>query len=144
MLNFKTLLLALVSMSLFADTYVRDDKKNIVRDTLHHRIWQDDVYSSHLDITFDKATRYCKNLTHANLTHWRLPTKAELIQLIKQENYPFTISKAFKNTASEYYWSSSTYESDYAWIVLFRNGSVEYYYKTDTNHVRCVHDVVVN
>ena len=63
----------------------------------------------------------------------------QLESLIDATNLP-TIETAFKNTASDYYWSSTTYAGNtgYAWIVHFYNGNQFSYGKTRSSYVRCV------
>ena len=124
-----------------ADDYIRVDDAQVVLDMKQRLMWQDDDYSSHLDLSFDKAVAYCQKLTFAGYKGWRLPEIDELRPLIMRANYPKSIAKVFQHTASEYYWSATTYGKDFAWMIFFRDGTQEYYHKTDTNHVRCVRHI---
>jgi len=137
---FKQILIVtqLLTYDVLAANYQRHDDLDVVIDNRYGLMWQDDLYSSRLDMPFSKAIEYCETLKFAGFDDWSLPHLDALKSLIQTENYPLSIDKTFKYTASEYYWSDRNYKDKYAWIVLFRNGSIEYYYKTDTNHLRCV------
>jgi hypothetical protein len=121
-----------------ANEFYRDEAKEVVFDSLRQLMWQDDEYSSDQDLTYIKAKAYCEASDFAGYDDWYLPRLEELKTIVDVDNYPKTIKSSFKHIASEYYWSSSEYGDKYAWMVLFRNGSVDYYYKRDTNHLRCV------
>jgi len=124
-----------------ADGFLRDDAKEVVIDQLRQLMWQDDEFSSDQDLTFAKAKAYCEASDFAGYDDWYLPRLEELKTIVVVDNYPKTIKSSFKHIASEYYWSSSEYGDEYAWMVLFRNGSADYYYKRDTNHLRCVRKI---
>jgi len=72
---------------------------------------------------------------------WRLPTASELVTIV---NYRFSnpaISPGyFQNTASSFYWSSTTYahNTDYAWGVDFDHGYDYDLYKSSSYYVRAV------
>ncbi len=124
--------------SVQADEFYRDDVKDVVIDKTRGLMWQDDEFSSDQDLSFDKAIAYCEDLDFAGHDDWYLPTLSELKTIVNVDNYPKTVISVFKYTASEYYWSSSQNGTEYGWMILFRNGSTDYYYKRDTNHLRCV------
>jgi hypothetical protein len=87
---------------------------------------------------------------------WRMPTKDELMTLVKCSddkydtdgsciNYtsvstPTINSTYFPNTVSNWYWSSSPYAdfSSYAWYVYFYYGDSYYDFKVNLNFVRLV------
>ncbi len=132
------LLLFLCVVSLEANEFQRDDEKEVVIDTLRHLMWQDDLASASVDKPFEEAKAYCENLHLAGHSDWYLPSVNELKSIVKAENYPKCIDKAFENVYSDYYWSSTEHSSQFAWIVLFIYEDVTYYHKTDPSHVRCV------
>lgn len=132
------LFLSLFLISAEADEFYRDDVKEVVIDKKRDLMWQDDEYSSGQDITFAKAKAYCEELNFAGYDDWYLPKLDKLKTIIDADNYPKSIVDTFKHVASEYYWSASEYGVEHAWMVLFRNASIDYYYKRDTNHLRCV------
>ncbi|HFU74188.1 MAG TPA: DUF1566 domain-containing protein, partial [Helicobacteraceae bacterium] len=102
--------------------------------------WQDNVDVKWRDMSYDDAREYCNTMQLAGYDDWRLPKLSTLKRIVVSENYPMTIVNVFETSDSEYYWSVSSYQKKYAWMISFRDGSVEYYHKTDTNYVRCVRD----
>jgi Protein of unknown function (DUF1566)/Putative binding domain, N-terminal/Viral BACON domain len=89
---------------------------------------------------------FIKALNDANYggyNDWRMPTINELSYIV---NYsipnpgPAIDTGYFPNTAASWYWSSTTYAgyTNYAWLVNFGNGYVNYNYKNDSNYVRAV------
>ena len=136
----------LVGTSLFlpiayANDLYRDDTKSVVIDKARNLMWQDDMAVISVEKSHEGAKEYCRNLDFAGYTDWYLPDVGELKSIVKADNYPRAIFKVFQNVASDYYWSSSEYTSEYAWIVLFVYKDVVYYHKTDLNNVRCVRKV---
>jgi len=71
---------------------------------------------------------------------WRVPNIKELATLIDYER--FKPATKVSDTKSDSYWSSTSgeYDSNYAWIVYFSNGSVYNYTKNYSIYVRCVRD----
>ncbi|NJO00410.1 MAG: DUF1566 domain-containing protein [Bacteroidia bacterium] len=72
-------------------------------------------------LNFEEAQKYCASLSA------RLPTVKELYGLVDIDKYDPAIDKEiFKDTESEWYWTSSKYKPDssYAWCVGFYNGRV--------------------
>jgi hypothetical protein len=55
---------------------------------------------------------------------WRLPTKDELLGIVKTAELPTIDNAWFPNTLEGYYWTSSPYPGYYAsaWVVAFYNG----------------------
>ena len=134
-------LLMLIHVFLFsaqADEFYRDEVKEVVIDTKRNLMWQDDISARGTDKSYEDAKAHCENLDFASYKDWYLPNLDELKSIIKAENYPRSILKVFNNVYSDYYWSSSEYTAEYAWLVLFIYEDVVYYHKRDTNFVRCV------
>ncbi len=104
-------------------------------------MWQDNSAATSTDKNFKDAKAYCENLDFAGHTDWYLPGVDELKSIVKAENYPKCIEKAFVNAYPDYYWSSTEHSPEYAWIVLFIYEDVVHYHKTDPSHVRCVRKV---
>ena len=71
---------------------------------------------------------------------WRLPTIQELLTLVNYEkhNPPCNL----KDTATNFYWASSSFVSDssYAWLVHFNYGYDYWGDKSFSYLVRCVRD----
>ena len=140
---------------IFTKRFVRDDVKQIVFDVTTNLMWQDNAaaastqkrwltvanyVSPYNNTSGDTATTYCRNLSLGGYTDWRLPSKDELYGIVKSTVINPSISGVFQHTASDYYWSSTTYagSSSDAWDVYFGNGYQHYYYKTGSGYVRCV------
>lgn len=104
-------------------------------------MWQDNTAASGVKKNYTDAIAYCENLNFVGYDDWYLPSVDELKSIVKAENYPKSIVKGFNNVGPSYYWSSSEYTSEYAWIVLFIYEDVVYYHKTDKSYVRCLRKV---
>ena len=96
-------------------------------------------------LNFKDAESYCKALTTAGHTDWRLPTIQELLSLVDYTRFDPAIDvNLFPDTKSNNYWSSSPDASspaDYAWFVYFGSGSADDNYRDDTAFVRAVRSV---
>ncbi|MFH1259701.1 MAG: DUF1566 domain-containing protein [Elusimicrobiota bacterium] len=87
------------------------------------------------------AITNCENLSYAGYTDWRLPNVKELMSIVNYQNYnPSIDTTKFRNTVSNYYWTSTTYAAPTtnAWVVGFSDGFVDYGDKTGTYYVRPV------
>jgi hypothetical protein len=96
-------------------------------------IWQDEKVNKTKEITWYKATNYCKHLILANSTSWRLPSVEELKKLYAKKD-------KLRYVTSYYYWtSSSTFQDNSsAWIVAFNAGLTSFNYKNRYTSYRCV------
>ena len=96
-------------------------------------------------LNFKDAEAYCKALTTAGHTDWRLPTVEELFLLADRSRFnPAIDTAAFPTCKSDWYWSSSPFASspaDYAWIVYFNGGHAHYSNRDLTAFVRAVRSV---
>jgi hypothetical protein len=124
-----------------AGEFYRDDAKEVVIDKERNLMWQDDSTASSTDKNYKGAIAHCESLELAGYTDWYLPSVDELKSIVKAENYPRSIAKAFQNVYADYYWSSTEYSSELAWIVLFIYEDVVHYHKMDPSYVRCVRKV---
>jgi len=142
--------------------YTRDTAKEIVTQVSARLMWQDDVaaetvtkrwltavnyndcvdYNNNCENTSgDTATSYCTNLVHGGYNDWRLPTRDELLGIVKSSAVDPSISSVFQHTASDSYWSSTTqasYGNHYAHVVNFYSGGLSSSFKTYNRYVRCV------
>ena len=119
------------------DKFTRDNTKEIVIDNFTKLQWQDDATAKTTTANWTTATTStCQNLTLGGYNDWRLPTKEELKDTLKNNR----INREFVNFFSNFYWSSTTDASDSsnAWAVSFRNGYDDVGYKTYSLYVRCV------
>ena len=65
---------------------------------------------------------------------WRLPTKIELNEMYLKKDF-------IGGFSSNFYWSSSEYNANYAWIQYFFDGFQGYDSKDSSTLVRCVRSV---
>ena len=79
------------------------------------------------------AKKVCQNLVLNGHDDWYLPSKDELDQMYKNLK-----KKGLGGFASEWYWSSSEYDSDSAWCQNFDNGRQSNIYRGDDLRVRAV------
>ena len=91
------------------------------------------------ELTFDQALSVSSNF--AGYSDWQLPTIAELLTLIDYENYkPAINSKAFPNTPSTGFWSSSPFGAhpELVYYINFERGSVAQQSRSEVWAVRLV------
>jgi len=114
------------------------DANGIVTDNTTGLAWQDNAIGS--PATWQEAINRCEALSLGGEDDWRLPNINELNSLVDDTKYDPSIDDVFQNTASNYYWSSTTHAngSDYAWIVGFNSGYQSVNNKNGNNYVRCV------
>jgi len=122
-----------------AKNFVR--KGEVVIDLDRHLMWQDNSEAKSVKKSWQGAKEYCRNLSLAGYSDWRLPTLSELITISDKTRYNPAIAKQFKNVAvDDYYWSSSSNVdiSNFAWRLDFKNGYDYSGYKNSYDYVRCV------
>ena len=122
-------------------SYTRDNVNGIVTDNVTGLMWQDNAVGGTVNWATATGTT-CQALNIGGYTDWRLPTETELSMLPDYgvSSPAITTAGAFANTASYYYWSSTTYVADTtnAWGVGFDDGDVDYFDKAGSGYVRCV------
>ena len=111
-----------------------------VSDNNTHLMWQQE--DDNTGRTWYEAYDYCENLSLGGFTDWRLPTKKELVSIIKHEQLSPAIDlRVFPGTDSYSYWTSSA-PRDYqggTWVVYFVAGQIMNGYKVDSGiYTRCV------
>ena len=92
--------------------------------------------------TWEEAKTYCRGLTLAVHSDWRLPTKIELMSIIDY-SIPApgpTISSRFTNATNDIFWTSSDSPGgNYAFYGMFSFGAIGEQQKTTKYKARCVH-----
>ena len=134
----RAILLIMIGLSLLQADFIKTG--DVVKDTVSKLEWQDNEIGS--QTTWQGAIDRCEALVLDGHNDWRLPNINELKSLIDRSKSNPAIVEGFKNTSSNFYWSSTTY-NDYkgsAWVVLFSDGFVYYLYKATNGYVRCVRD----
>ena len=73
-------------------------------------------------------------------TGWYLPTKSELLEIYNNKStINSTLSaNGYTTLGTGYYWSSTEYNSSYAYLLNFSNGHSDYYDKDGTSYVRAI------
>ncbi|MBU1667443.1 DUF1566 domain-containing protein [bacterium] len=134
----RTILLIMIGLSSLLTADFTRDANGIVTDSTTGLAWQDDSIGSQMN--WQSAIDNCEALTLGGHEDWRLPNLNELTSLVDDREYNPSIDDVFQNTASNYYWSSTTYAnySYYAWCVYFSSGLQGNSYKSHNNYVRCV------
>ena len=112
--------------------------KNVVIDLNTGLMWQQTIPTS--KYRWSNAGSYCSDLTYAGYDDWRLPTPQELLTIVDNSRYnPAIDTTYFPNTPSSQFWSSSTSSNtDFAWDVNFSSGGVGAPSKYNPFYVRCV------
>jgi hypothetical protein len=89
---------------------------------------------------WDQANEYCKNLTLAGRSDWRLPSKIELASIVDYgKSNPASNASVFPGIASAYYWSSSQIpDNAWAWVVNFGDGSLGAQLRNNAGYAKCV------
>ncbi len=134
----RAILLIMIGLSLLQADFIKTG--DVVKDTVSKLEWQDNEIGS--QTTWQGAIDRCEELVLDGHNDWRLPNINELKSLIDRSKSNPAIVEGFKNTSSDYYWSSTTYEDtkSSAWVVDFSYGNVGNYNKDDNSYVRCVRD----
>ncbi|ETR66205.1 MAG: hypothetical protein OMM_13105, partial [Candidatus Magnetoglobus multicellularis str. Araruama] len=90
--------------------------------------------------TWKDALLYCSQLTLADFSDWRLPSREELRSIVDYSTYKSTTFEAFNDTMSDFYWSSTSvaFNPDLAWGVNFFYGNDFNYHKSYAYYVRAV------
>ncbi|MDP3009569.1 MAG: DUF1566 domain-containing protein, partial [Methylococcales bacterium] len=108
----------------------------------HGQTWQNGTVSGDSikvdwDSAFEVAKLFNRQGGYAGHTDWRLPTIAELVTLINESNHYGINTAVFINTYN-YFWSSSKYDSYYAWCLNFSYGKHDWLGKSNNYAVRLV------
>lgn len=107
-------------------------------DAKTHLQWQQAIDANSYAV--DAAMTYCSGLSLPG-SGWRLPTKAELESIIKDDAYnPAIDVDAFPSTPAAAFWTASPHAGSAAsfWFVDFGAGSSEAGDYQGAMHVRCV------
>lgn len=103
-------------------------------------IWQDNGKAKTIKRDWVGAKAYCRNLSFAGYSDWRLPDIKELQSIVDIKRHKPAIAESFKSVASNHYWSSTKTvpDSTNAWYVQFENGFTFVDCKLKKRYVRCV------
>jgi hypothetical protein len=86
--------------------------------------------------TDTEAAQFCESMNYAGYTDWYLPAKAEL-NLVYQNKA--AIAATGGGFVSGFYWSSTEFDSTFAWYFCFSYGYLyNFSFNTSAYYVRCV------
>ncbi len=122
---------------LWAERFLKKEK--VIYDSQTKLYWQ--MNPSIKNFTWDKAIKYCRDLTYSDKSNWRLPNIDELKSLIDYKKYkPAIATNLIKIKTDNWYWSSSVYfkDSSQIWVVDFNRGSDNWYSQSKYHYVLCV------
>jgi len=119
-----------------------EKSQNIVIDTQHKLMWQDNKAAKEYLETFQSAKVYCEQIILNGYIDWRVPTIGEMIKIIDVKNTD-PIAKEFQNVQRKTYITNSTFVEDslLTWGVDFSTGKILTVNKEDMNHIRCVREI---
>ncbi len=100
--------------------FVRDDKKEVVLDKKHNKIYYDSKPFG--PMSYDEALKTCERLDYLGYMNWRLPTKEEMRSLLELSRRGVTVKHAFQNIQKGIYWSASKDGDKEAWYFDFDLG----------------------
>ncbi len=119
-------------------SYVRDEKKEVVKDTSSSRVYYDSTPSPKMH--FFKAWEYCQKMDYLGKNDWRVPSKDELRSLLELSRTSINVKHAFKNVKEEKYWTSTQDRYEQAYYVDFDLGRYSTDKYTNKYRVICVRD----
>ncbi|MFK5975332.1 MAG: DUF1566 domain-containing protein [Sulfurovum sp.] len=118
--------------------------RGVVTDNLTKLQWQDEYGDNNQSAkytTWNDSLKFCKTL-YLNGRGWRLPTRAELIDIIDYGKIDPSIDTIFQQTVGFFYWSITSqakFKSN-AWRISFNSGYSNYSSKLGKSNVRCVRE----
>ncbi|XPV68311.1 MAG: DUF1566 domain-containing protein [Halarcobacter sp.] len=136
------LFLSIIFVSfLFSSNLRRDANLKVVIDNKNNLMWVDDVTNLKLRLSHEKATEYCKELSHAGYSNWRLPDIEEYALIVDKKNEINYINKAFRFNLPDGYWASKAHWRTfwfYADYMYFVSGTPYYDSRHKNKLFRCV------
>lgn len=113
--------------------------KGVVEDSGSGLLWQQ--HSPKRQLSWDAAKSYCASLNLAQIDHWRLPSRLELLSLLNYDNPEHAYdSHYFQHEPPVAFWSGTVYDNmpSHVWIAQFGEGDMYCLMRVAQAHVRCV------
>lgn len=119
------------------------DNTTSLLQTETRKYWDNTYTLAKIDTTPGLAYDYCKKLKISGKDDWYLPTQAQLMAIWGilrgiQGNSSYKEYSAFDTPN---YWSSSEYDTDKAWLMIFSSGYTGSGISSSGCRVRCVRDL---
>ena len=137
----KYLLLLFVFLSFLDAKIYRDDSKQVVLDDEARLMWIDNIEVLKDLKTHQEAEAYCKELTFAGFSDWRLAKIEEFERIVYKRNTKTNINFAFKYNVPDGYWAFKAhwrtlwFNADY---MHFVSGTPYFDNRKKKKYVRCV------
>ena len=129
----------LIVISSINAQYIRDSRLKVVKDTSNNLMWQDDNKAKTIKKNWKDAVDYCQGLELDGYDDWRLPTINELKSIVDYNRYKPAINSKFKNVSiDDWYWSSTSYNKNSAWLVSFDDGNDGHFFSEGVLYIRCI------
>ncbi|MEA2099243.1 MAG: caspase family protein [Campylobacterota bacterium] len=130
-----------------SNSFEPSNSKKIYKEKDTGLIWQVDVPNR--EYKWSDAKDYCRDLTLAGYSNWKLPNRDELKSIVTKKSYKNSKSNTGKtyikkpllesmNMEYQWFWSATEKNSSTAWTLRFGNGNVDYGNKSHGHYVRCV------
>jgi len=142
-MKYFVLILALISF-LNAGNFKRDNGKSVVVDRDNNLMWEDREENIKNYLIHEDAENYCKNLTLAGYSNWRLPDIEEFALIVDKNRYPKNIDKSFRFIDNTGYWAEKAHWRTlwfYADYMHFVSGTPYFDSRHKEKLVRCVRDI---
>ena len=139
----KYLLLLFVFLSFLDAKIYRDGSKDVVLDDEARLMWIDSIEVIKDLKTHQEAEAYCKELTFAGFSDWRLAKIEEFERIVYKRNTKTNINFAFKYNVPDGYWANKAhwrtfwYNADY---MHFVSGTPYFDNRKTKKYVRCIRD----
>jgi hypothetical protein len=117
-----------------------DNGNGTITDNVTGLMWQ----KQNERYNWDDAVNFCENLTLADYSDWRLPSKKELMTILDYGTYSPSLNQTFfPDYGISYYWTSNihAYDPFNAWMVWVLYGTALYDSKGFNHEVRCIRGV---
>jgi len=125
--------------------FIRENKKQVVHDTSHCLIWQDDNRTKVIKKNWKDAIEFCENLELGGYDDWRLPNINEIFTISDKSKIDPAIQSEFNNVNTKnHYWTSTSWNGNHtspiAWTFDFSDSNDEDDDKNKELLIRCVRD----
>jgi hypothetical protein len=121
----------------------RQHNIEVVVDTNNSLMWVDNITNIKILRIHEDAISYCKNLTHAGYSNWRIPKLKEFEYIVEKRNPKTYINYAFKYNLPTGYWAKRAHWRTlwfYADYMHFVSGTKYFDSRHKKKYVRCVRD----